>query len=102
MALKQVPSLPHLNIVGSVVTGTHGSGYNNQTIASYVRAISFVDANGNVKKISKEADGKNFDKFLNSFGTLGVVYEMTMEITDEFWMQKCIYEDVKWDGLVSD
>ena len=26
MALHNLPSLPHLNVVGSVVTGTHGSG----------------------------------------------------------------------------
>lgn len=26
MALRNLPSLPHINVVGSVVTGTHGSG----------------------------------------------------------------------------
>jgi len=29
LALPNVPSLPHLNVVGSVVTGTHGSGIDN-------------------------------------------------------------------------
>ena len=29
LALPNLPSLPHLNVVGSVVTGTHGSGVSN-------------------------------------------------------------------------
>lgn len=29
MALMNLPSLPHINVVGSVVTGTHGSGMEN-------------------------------------------------------------------------
>lgn len=29
MALRNLPSLPHINVVGSVVTGTHGSGMEN-------------------------------------------------------------------------
>ena len=29
VALPNLPSLPHLNVVGSVVTGTHGGGLNN-------------------------------------------------------------------------
>lgn len=29
LALPNLPSLPHLNVVGSVVTGTHGSGIDN-------------------------------------------------------------------------
>lgn len=29
MAIANLPSLPHINVAGSVVTGTHGSGVNN-------------------------------------------------------------------------
>ncbi len=44
LALLNLPSLPHLNVVGSVVTGTHGSGIDNQAMASYVTEISLIDA----------------------------------------------------------
>lgn len=27
MALPNLPSLPHINVVGSMITATHGSGY---------------------------------------------------------------------------
>ena len=29
LALENLPSLPHINIVGSIMTGTHGSGIHN-------------------------------------------------------------------------
>lgn len=46
LALENLPSLPHLNIVGSVVTGTHGGGINNSAMASYVLSVSYIDSNG--------------------------------------------------------
>ena len=33
LALSNMPSTPHLNIVGAVVTGSHGSGHKNTIIA---------------------------------------------------------------------
>ena len=36
MALPNLPSLPHLNVVGSVVTGTHGGGIELRAMATYV------------------------------------------------------------------
>ena len=46
MAIENLPSLPHLNVVGSVVTGTHGSGIHHPGMASLVKEISFVDPSG--------------------------------------------------------
>ena len=46
LALANLPSLPHLNVVGSVVTGTHGSGESKSAIATYVTALAYIDANG--------------------------------------------------------
>ena len=46
MSLKNLPSLPHINVVGSVVTGTHGSGIDNKAMASHVSSISIVDPEG--------------------------------------------------------
>ena len=28
LAITNVPSLPHVNVIGSMITTTHGSGYN--------------------------------------------------------------------------
>ena len=45
-ALANLPSLPHLNVVGSVVTGTHGGGIENTAMASHVVKVAFVDEEG--------------------------------------------------------
>ena len=41
-----------------------------------------------------------FKRFLHSFGTLGIIYEMTMEVQPEFAVRKCIYQDVPWSSFL--
>lgn len=82
--------------MGSVVTGTHGSGVNNQAMATYVDSFSFVDPNGNQRTLTRK-DGIEFLRTLHSFGTLAIIYEMTMSTRSEFGVTKCIYQDVSWD-----
>ena len=55
-ALPNLPSLPHLNVVGAVVTGTHGGGIAKQAVASYVTAMRLVDPNGEIKVITRETE----------------------------------------------
>ena len=100
MALYNLPSLPHINVVGSVVTGTHGSGIDKGSMGSYVTAIAFVDVNGNMKRLTRRENGLEFKRYLHSFGVLGIIYEMTMDITQEYGVTKCIYQDVPWDSFL--
>jgi hypothetical protein len=39
---------------------------------------------------------------LISFGTLGVVYEMTFRIKREFGVRKCIYKHMEWHDILYD
>ena len=80
LALANLPSLPHLNVVGSVVTGTHGSGESKVSMANYVTAIAIIDPSGKSKRLTRATDGMEFKRYLHSFGTLGIIYEMTMEV----------------------
>ena len=68
-------------------------------MASQVEDISFVDPKGNMRRLSRN-DGANFKWHLNSFGTLGIIYEMTMKIEPEYGVLKCIYRNVPWDFLL--
>ena len=43
MALKVLPSDLSLNVIGSIVTGAHGSGIKNQQIAASVKTIALVN-----------------------------------------------------------
>ena len=96
-AITNMPSLPHLNVVGTVVTATHGSGLGFQSIATYVRAVAYVDKFGNKKRL--EYPDPQLDIFLHSFGLLGIIYEMTMATEPEYGIKKCIYKDVPFDFM---
>ena len=72
MALENVPSTPHINVVGSIVTGTHGGGIQKQTMANYVTQMKIVDPNGEIKVINK--DTQDFKLYLHSFGLTGVIF----------------------------
>ena len=99
MALQNLPSLPHINVVGSVVTGTHGSGMQNQAMGALVSEFAFVDASGAQRRLTREHHEGEFYRYLHSFGALGVIYEMTMDIEPEYGVAKCVYQDVPWDFL---
>ena len=97
MALAVVPSLPHISVVGAVVTGTHGGCINCHEIAGYVTQMKIIDPNGKIKVVNKETP--EFKSYLHSFGLLGVITEMTMNVEPEYAVIKCIYEDLPWDFL---
>ena len=46
MALANLASLPHISIAGGCSTGTHGSGDRQPVLASAIRALSLVRADG--------------------------------------------------------
>lgn len=96
-ALLHLPSLPtEQTVISSVMTGAHGTGIHEQPISSLVKSVSFVDPKGQKRFLSK-ADGDDFTRFLHSFGTLGIVYSMTMDsIVMPYFVRNCVYKDVSW------
>ena len=84
-----MPSLPHINVVGSMITATHGSGYNYQILASRICEFDIVFADGTIETISKEM-GK-FGNYLLNFGSIGIIVSMTMLLVPKFSVMKSIY-----------
>lgn len=73
------------------MTGTHGSGIENQASANYVSEFAYVDHEGKSRRLNRK-NGAEFKHFLHSFGTLGIIYEMTFDaVDDEYGVTKCIY-----------
>ena len=91
MAINTLPSLPHINVVGSIMTGTHGAGIHNPAMSTFVNQIAFVDPKGQQRQLTRQSNGKELSRFLHSFGTLGLVYQMGMDIVEDFAVKKCIY-----------
>ncbi|PYX34274.1 MAG: FAD-binding protein, partial [Acidobacteria bacterium] len=69
-ALHNLASLPHISIAGACSTATHGSGENNGNLATAVSALEFVNAAGDVVKLTRNQDGDAFRGAVVGLGAL--------------------------------
>src|SRR5438309_6039316 len=69
-ALHNLASLPHTSIAGACPTATHGSGERNGNLATAVSAPEFVNAAGDVVKLSRQQDGETFRGAVVGLGAL--------------------------------
>lgn len=100
-ALHNLASLPHISVAGSIATATHGSGVNNGNLATAVRALEIVVANGDTINLSKEKDGELFLAAVVSLGALGVVTKITLAIQPTYMMRQNVYTNLPMAQLKS-
>ena len=98
LAIENLPSLPHINVVGSMITGTHGSGHKYQILTNNVLAFDIVFPDGTLKTLTKDGT-PHFENYLYNFGGLGVITSMTMRLVPSFMVSKSIYHNLQWDVL---
>jgi len=89
LALPVLPSLPHVNVIGSLVTGTHGGGVGIPALITYVEGYRYLSPLGKIETSNKT--DKFFYTRIQSFGTGGIITEMTMKVVPEFAVKKCVY-----------
>lgn len=99
-ALPNLPSLPHINVVGSMVTTTHGSGYKQQALIAHVQNFDIILADGSLKTVHK--DDPNFYLYIHSFGGVGIITRMSMTVVPRFHVFKSIYKNLSWDAIADD
>jgi xylitol oxidase len=97
-ALHNLASLPHISIAGSIATATHGSGVKNGNLATSVSAIEFVNAAGEVVRLSRK-DGDVFNGAVVGLGALGVVTKVTLDLLPTFNMKQVVYRNMPMDAL---
>lgn len=90
-ALHNLASLPHISVAGSCATATHGSGINNGNLASAVRALELVKADGTLVQLSKETDGDTFSAAVVGLGALGIVTKVTLAVEPMYQMRQHVY-----------
>ncbi|WP_228122790.1 D-arabinono-1,4-lactone oxidase [Saccharothrix syringae] len=98
LALPAMPSLPHITIAGACATATHGSGDRVASLASLVRAVELVTADGGTVRLARGEE--DFDGAVVSFGTLGVVTAVELDVVPAFDVEQRVYEDMPFDALV--
>ncbi|MFE4603161.1 FAD-binding protein [Kitasatospora indigofera] len=91
-ALHNLGSLPHISIAGACATGTHGSGVTNGCIATAVRSLELVPADGTLTTISRGDTG--FAGSVVALGALGVVTRLTLDLVPAFGLRQWVYENL--------
>ncbi|MEV8064810.1 FAD-binding protein [Streptomyces sp. NPDC085995] len=97
LALPNMASLPHISVAGSVATGTHGSGVTNGPLASAVREVELVTADGTSVTIAR-GDAR-FDGAVTSLGALGVVTALTLDLVPAFEVEQHLFTELPLEGL---
>ncbi|MGW4287562.1 FAD-binding protein [Streptomyces sp. NPDC004673] len=97
LALANMASLPHISVAGSVATGTHGSGVGNGPLASAVREVELITADGGTLKIAR--DDPRFDGAVTSLGALGVVTALTLDLEPAYEVEQHVFAELPLDGL---
>ncbi|WP_406112959.1 D-arabinono-1,4-lactone oxidase [Streptomyces sp. NBC_01014] len=91
LALHNMASLPHISVAGSVATGTHGSGVANGGLATAVRELELVAAEGDLLTLSRDRDGDRFAGAVVSLGALGVVTSLTLDLVPGFELAQRVH-----------
>lgn len=97
LALPNMASLPHISVAGSVATGTHGSGVGNGPLATAVREVELVTADGSTAVITR-GDAR-FNGAVTSLGALGVVTALTLELEPAYEVEQYVFTELPLAGL---
>ena len=98
-ALHNLASLPHITVAGAIATATHGSGVDNGNLATAVRALEFVTADGSTVRLSRNTDDERFKLAVVHLGALGVVTRVTLDLVPRFDMSQMVYQNLSFDEL---
>ncbi|MGW0581408.1 FAD-binding protein, partial [Streptomyces sp. NPDC002920] len=97
LALPNMASLPHISVAGSVATGTHGSGVRNGSLASAVREVEIVTADGSTVVVGR--GDRRFGGAVTSLGALGVVTALTLDLEPDYQVEQHLFTELPLEGL---
>jgi xylitol oxidase len=98
-ALHNLASLPHISVAGAIATATHGSGIHNGNLATAVRALEVVAANGDTLHLSRDKDGDQFLGAVVGLGALGIVIRVTLDLLPTFQVAQTVYQNLSFSEL---
>ncbi|WP_109489462.1 FAD-binding protein [Occallatibacter savannae] len=98
-ALPNLASLPHISVAGAIATATHGSGIHNGNLATPVRALEVVSANGDVLNLSRDKDGDQFAGAVVHLGAVGAITRVTLDLEPTFQVAQTVYQDLSFSEL---
>jgi xylitol oxidase len=91
-ALHNLASLPHISVAGAIATATHGSGDGNGNLATAVRSLELLTADGELLTVTG-------DEWPVSLGALGVLTRVTLALEPAYEIRQRVFEHLSWDAL---
>jgi L-gulonolactone oxidase len=82
LALTNLGSIAKQSLAGAITTGTHGTGIGFQCLASQVLEFTMIKADG--ERITCRKGDTLFDAAIISLGCLGIITEMTLQVSESF------------------
>jgi xylitol oxidase len=98
-ALHNLASLPHISVAGAIATATHGSGIHNGNLATAVRALEIITANGDTLHLSRDKDGDQFLGAVVGLGAVGVVTRVTLDLLPTYQVAQTVYQNLSFNEL---
>jgi alditol oxidase len=93
-AVHNMASLPQISLAGACATATHGSGDRNGNLATAVRALTLVKADGSVDRLNRDEHPDDFRAVVVGLGGFGIIADLTLDIRPAYSVQQHIYENV--------
>jgi hypothetical protein len=105
LALPNMGTIDVQSIAGALSTATHGTGITRPSFPDMIRSIGIVSAGGKMRQLELKSgisDPAKFDlpdveliqnddlfySALVSFGSMGIIYEVIIEVVPAFWMKE--------------
>ncbi|GAA3699901.1 FAD-binding protein [Zhihengliuella alba] len=98
LALANLASLPHISVAGAIATGTHGSGDRLGSLATSVRALTFLAPDG-AERTYRRGD-EDFAGAVVHLGALGVVVRVELDVEPAYQVVQTVFESLDWATVV--
>ncbi len=97
LALENLASLPHISVAGAIATATHGSGDPNGNLATAVRGLTLLTADGDLVELT--AADPRLPGAAVHLGALGVILRVTLQCVPAYSLAQDVYLDLEWAAL---
>ena len=84
LAMENLGDIDRQSIAGAISTGTHGTGARFGGIATQVRGITMITADGEFLRIDAEQNSDLLPAAALSLGALGIIVEVTLQCVPAF------------------
>lgn len=101
LALENMGDITYQSVAGAISTATHGTGIKLGNLATQVKALSLVLADGRVLTCSHDKDPETFRAAQVGLGALGILSTVTLQCVPAFVL-RAVNEPRKLDDCIAE